>query len=334
METKSYEDAPRIRRVFVPRPLSQIMKEEAVSQIRLSPAPEVAANGTEALDRYIAHVKCLPPAPVVATQLLSLFAETDRDVDRIVELIGVDPSLTAEVLKRCNSASVGLARPVRDMFEAVFQLGFYEVYCIVIASVGSRSMLMLQAESGFKTEDLWRHSVATAAAAATLAKRVQVPEAMSFTAGLLHDIGKLVLSSVERLVYANLMQGASPSGPVLVAAEEANLGFNHAELGARLLERWNLPADVCAAVRYHHSCAMAEAPSQPLPAIVHLANDLAHQFLDKCPDAADISLSSAAALGILKLGADDLPRLSDETREAFQEVEALLQMQPKVACKA
>jgi putative nucleotidyltransferase with HDIG domain len=321
-----------MRRVYRPRTLSQIMKEEA--EVRLNCAPLQAGTGNstvmpdriEMLDRYIGQVRSLPPAPVIATQLLSLFSEADRDIDRIVQLIGLDPSLTAEVLKRCNSASMGLAHPVRDMFEAVFQLGFYEVYCIVVSSVGARTVSILQAEGGLNTEDLWQHSVATAVAAATLAKRAQEIEAMGFTAGLLHDIGKLVLASLERVGYANLVRDAAATGIPLVAAEEASFSFNHADLGARLLERWNLPVNVYEAVRHHHACENAEGPTQPLPAIVGLANDLAHQILAETEDDAVLSDSATEALGFLHLTEADVAALRSETRHALQQVEALLHL--------
>ena len=308
------------------------MKEEAHSTHAETLLPADTENVlavpacTDALDRYIGHVRSLPPAPVIATQLLALFGEADRDIDRIVELIGLDPSLTAEVLKRSNSAYVGLAQPVRDMFEAVFQLGFYEVFCIVVASVGSRSMLALQTEGGMKTEVLWQHSVGTAVASSALAKRVQATEASAFTAGLLHDIGKLVLASVERGVYANLMRDAAAAGTPLVMAEEITFGFNHAGLGARLLERWNFPAEVCAAVRHHHSASGAEATSQPLPAIVTLGNELSHQVLAEPGQSAEISAAGAEALTLLGLAPADLPTLLEATRSDLQQVEGLLQI--------
>ncbi len=71
-------------------------------------------------------------------QLLGLFREPDRDVDRIVELIRLEPSLTAEVLNRCNSAVFGRGESATDVFEAVSRLGFYEIYCLVLALVSSQ----------------------------------------------------------------------------------------------------------------------------------------------------------------------------------------------------
>jgi putative nucleotidyltransferase with HDIG domain len=279
------------------------------------------SDAVEALDRYLEQVQGLPPAPVVATQLLSLFSEADRDIDRIVELIGLDPSLTAEVLKRCNSAYMGFAQPIREIFEAVFQLGFYEVYCVVVGLVGSRSLSIVRTK-GFQTDLLWQHSVATAAAAAILAKRVQETEAIGFTAGLLHDLGKLVLASVDGPAYASL---TAASGSALVAAEELTYGFNHADIGARLLALWNLPENVCVAVLRHHSSSRAGERHSVLSAIVNLANHLAHQVVDDPKNSTAGSEYPADALALLPLlRPEDLPSALAETRDALDQVATAL----------
>jgi putative nucleotidyltransferase with HDIG domain len=275
-----------------------------------------------ALDQYIERTRGLPPAPVVATQLLSLFGDPDRDIDRIVELISLDPSLTAEVLKRCNSAYMGLARPVRDMFEAVFQIGFYEVYCIVVAFFGSRSLSMVQNKTDFDVEPLWQHSVVTAVAASILGKRVGTTEAVAFTAGLLHDVGKLVFASVEGPGYADLIRRSAPFGPNLVVAEDENFGFNHADVGARLLTRWNLPGNVCVAVRRHPHPSNGEREADSLPVVAKVANYLAHELQDGS-DQNGPAASYAETLEALGLAPADVPAILDQTRTQLQQVEAL-----------
>ena len=90
------------------------------------------------IDQYLEDVHHLPSAPTLVVELLELFKHPDRDIDRVVELISHDPSLTAEVLKRCNSAYLGGGQPADGMFEAVTRLGFYEVYCSVVATLEPR----------------------------------------------------------------------------------------------------------------------------------------------------------------------------------------------------
>src|ERR1035441_2907787 len=100
----------------------------------------------KALDQYLDRVQNLPPAPTVAIQLLDLFSDPDRDIDRIVELISHDPSLTAATLKRCNSGALCGVEPASDMFDAVSRLGLYEVYCIVIGLTTSQTMMQVRAK--------------------------------------------------------------------------------------------------------------------------------------------------------------------------------------------
>jgi len=278
------------------------------------------------LDHYIDRVKHLPPTPIVAVQLLDLFANPDRDIDRIVELVGHDPALTAETLKRCNSAFLKGTEPATDMFDAVTRLGFYEVYCIVVAMLGSQAMTLVRSKHAADTTRFWRHSVTTAVIAATLARRVQVVDATAFTAGLLHDVGKLILLSVDGMNYADLVRNATGSGRGLSAAEESAMGFDHASLGARLLARWGLPENVCLAVRLHHQSPAAAAQHQRLAAAVNFANCLAHQITDGptvAPAAEDIS---PEAMDLAELTAKDIPSVLQQIQQAVERVQGLLQM--------
>jgi putative nucleotidyltransferase with HDIG domain len=249
----------------------------------------------ESIDHYINRVQNLPPAPTVAVQLLDLFSDPNRDIDRIVELVGLDPALTAETLKRCNSACLVGAEPAADMFEAVSRLGFYEIYCIVVALLGSQTMTLVRGRYGVDATRFWQHSVTTAVVATALARRVGADEATAFTAGLLHDIGKLILVSTNGIIYAGLLRDAGGCGAALVAAEESAMGFNHAALGARLLARWGLPENLCHAVNYHHQSPISAGNFQRLAATVNLANCLARQMIDgpmNTQAAADTSLEA------------------------------------------
>ncbi|HVY70291.1 MAG TPA: HDOD domain-containing protein [Verrucomicrobiae bacterium] len=286
----------------------------------------MGTNQMDKADQYIDRVKDLPPAPTVATQLLGLFGDPDRDVDRIVELIGHDPSLTAEVLRRCNSALFRGDEAVTGMFEAVMRLGFYEVYCVVSALVGARAMSMGKAKGGLDMGSLWRHTVVTAVAASTLAKGDQEAEALAFTAGLLHDIGKLVLSSVESARYAGLVQQSGAFGQSLADAEQAAFGVNHAVVGARLLTRWGLPENVATSVLLHHSSIESAGPHAELAARVNVANALAHRLIDQTAETPVLLSCSPDAMILLEVSADDVPVLLERTKTGLQRVESLLNM--------
>jgi putative nucleotidyltransferase with HDIG domain len=276
-------------------------------------------------DQYIERVVDLPPAPTIAVELMGLFADADYDIDRVVELISHDPALTVAVLKRCNSAALGGSRVATDMFEAVTRLGFYEVQCVVATIVGARAMSLGKGEGPMDVSHLWRHSVVTAVAAATLAKRVQETEATAFTAGLLHDVGKLVFASVERLTYANLIGQAGTSGPKLAEAEQTAFGVSHASIGARLLTRWGVPPNVAGAALHHHGTKFDE-PHAQLAATVGLASDLAHQISGQNALQPNVLVSRPDAVIFFELTADDIPTLIQQTEKDLHRVQGLLEM--------
>jgi len=278
------------------------------------------------LDEYIERVKHLPPAPTVAVQLLGLFNDPDRDIDRIVELISIDPSLTAETLKRCNHGCDRGDEPASDMFEAVTRLGFYQVYCVVVALIGSRTMTLVRSNYTADATRLWEHSVTTAVTASLLAARVQVLEATAFTAGLLHDVGKLILVSVEGVAYAQMVRDSGVFGSAMGAAEEQLLGFTHAALGARLLARWDLPEDVCLAVKFHHQSPAQAGASQRLAAVVNFANCLAHEIVDGAGGAPAAAEISPEAMELLELTPKEIPSVILQVNEALGGVQDLMQM--------
>jgi len=289
-------------------------------------AGQDSCYGLEAIDQYLDRVQHLPPAPLVAMQLLNLFSDPDRDIDRIVELVSNDPALTAETLKRCNSGQFRGAEPAADMFEAVTRLGFYEIYCIVVALIASRTMTLVRAKYSWDSTRLWRHTVTTAVIAGILAKRVQVAEATAFTAGLLHDIGKLIFISVEGTAYAEGRRTAGYFGPLSALAEESSLGFSHAALGARLLSRWGLPENVCLAVQWHHQSPATVTRYQRLKATVNFANCLAHQMIEGPAHAPSAAEASPEAMALVEWIAKDIPLVLWDTELALRRVRGLLQL--------
>ncbi len=279
-------------------------------------------------DQYIDRVKDLPPAPTVATELLGLFGDPNHDMDRIVDLIGHDQSLTVEVLRRCNSASFRGAEPALDMFDAITRLGFYEVYCVVAALVGARAMSCGKTSGGADAVKLWRHSVVTAVSAATLAKRLEEPEAVAFTSGLLHDIGKQVFHSVEGPAYSDLLRRTEHNGGQLAEVEKAAFGVNHAEIGGRLLSRWGLPGAVAAATTHHHDSPKTAGEHESLAAMVSLANNLAYQIVDQAGRTPNLESCHPDSVMLMQLSPNEVEPLVAEIKCNMERVQSLLDLAP------
>lgn len=279
------------------------------------------------MDGYLDTVENLPPTPALLVQLIELFQQPDRDVDEVVKLMSQDPALTADVLRKCSSSFFGDNEPVTNVNEAVFRLGFYEVYRMTVALFGLQAMTTAKFAKSIEVEALWRHSALTAMAAGVLAREAQEPEGAVFTAGLLHDVGKIVFASAEGPRYAALLAQHGHGGTSLYEAEKLAFGFSHGEIGARLLARWGVPAEVSIPVLGHHNLEWS-MPYARLAAIVSLANLIAHCLEDTLPGTKCVIPEAAPALKLLELGEDELPGLVEQTRRDAKRLHSLLVAKP------
>jgi putative nucleotidyltransferase with HDIG domain len=227
------------------------------------------------LDDYINRVKSLPPAPHILSQLLALLNDDDIDSGQIVDLITYDPGLTAKLLQRGNSASSGLSSPVQDLTQVVTRLGYNEIYRMVAVVIGEGMLGNAQHGYGIQTGELWQHSATAGLAAKVIAENLGADADLAFTAALLHDIGKLVLNGFLEGAYEPVLKQTGVSGQSFVEAEKSILGVEHAEVGGRVLARWNFPENLVQAVWHHHDPAAAH-PYQQLAGYVYLADILAH----------------------------------------------------------
>lgn len=240
-------------------------------------ATKTMTVNTTVLDAYLDRIKHLPPTPTIMIQLIELFRQPEADADEIVTLLRGDPALSVEVLRRCNSSFFGSDTPVMDINEAVFRMGFYEVYQITITLFGMQAMTPKEKVPGFSAEALQRHSSMAAIAAGALALDVGESEGIAFTAGLLHDVGKIVLALGEREKYVSVMEDCERTGASLSEKEKTLFGFNHDEIGARLLQRWGVPVDVVTPVLAHNDPKPA-GESQRFVLITNLASRLANHI--------------------------------------------------------
>ena len=274
----------------------------------------------EPIIKFVNRVKNLPPSPKVLVKLLEVSHRPDQDVEQVVQMITHDPSLTAEVLKRCNSAFFGSERPAGDMFEAVTRLGFQEVYNTVVALFANDAIL----HPGYSphVEILWRHSVAVGVGAGVLAEIVGDPVAHAFTAGLLHEVGKVVMISANAASYTMAVQDAAIMKCSVLATEKNHFGFDHTQLGECLLQRWKLPPDITAAVRHHH-CLEGAEPFQRLAAEVHLANLIAHATADKFTTAPENLESGRDSMGVLQLSPETVASLIPTMQKELEKARSL-----------
>jgi HD-like signal output (HDOD) protein len=207
------------------------------------------------LDRLIEQANELDPLPASAVRLAELVGSLDCHLGDVAELIEFDQALTVKLLRAANSAASGSAAPVGTVREAVIRMGTARVLALAVAS-SARPLLQARVPAyGLDEGALWRHSVAAAVAAETVPAfcRSDVP-AETFTAALLHDVGKLVMGrflSPEILGFIRQAQEVDHLGRL--EAESLLLDVHHGELGGVIAQHWKLPPRVVLGITYHHN---------------------------------------------------------------------------------
>jgi putative nucleotidyltransferase with HDIG domain len=238
-------------------------------------------------------------------------ASPDATTDSVGDLISQDVSLTAKILQLVNSAFFGVAQPVSSAREAVQILGFSLVRTLAL-SIYVFSRFDPVKMPDFPVERLWRHSFATGMLAHRIATREKAaPESVevAFTAGILHDIGKVTLSYSLPQLHRKAMERAAEEKIPSHEAELAVIGAGHPEVGAFLLGLWGLPAELVSAVECHHRPKLRGVEGFCATAAVHIAEYIqtARTPVWNPPLVASVDMEYVRALGL------------EETLRAFED---------------
>lgn len=214
----------------------------------------------------------LPAMPSSISEVIAACDDQDMTVGQLSQVILRDQNLTANILKLANSAFYGHARTVTTATEAVVLLGFSAIKSLAISSHTSRLLSGALPGYGLQQGELWQHSIAVAFTARRLAVEVHLaPVEEAFVAGLLHDLGKTILSSYMENAFEEVTRIAQERRMPFHEVERELLGFDHAELGAQVALAWSFPPELEEAIRFHHS--PHEATLKPtLAHCVHLAD--------------------------------------------------------------
>ena len=227
------------------------------------------------LEHILKRIQALPPLPTSAMRVIALTKNPATSARELENVIAQDPALAAGMLRQANSAYYGYARRISSLQEAIVVLGFQATQGLAMASAVAPLLKIQLVGYEIDQDGLWKHSMLTAMAAKSLCKKTKIPYGdVAFTAGLLHDIGKLVISIYVQEVGAYLLEKVSVANLSYVELEEKIIGFNHATVGGFLAKGWNLPEDLVAAIAYHHDPTKAQIYEE-LACVIHVANGLA-----------------------------------------------------------
>jgi putative nucleotidyltransferase with HDIG domain len=208
----------------------------------------------------------------VATRLMQLVEDPDTSGADLAAVIQYDPSMTANVLRLCNSVAMGGVRKVTDVKQAVNLLGIEKLISLVILADSAPNFRSGQSGYDLGYGELWRYSVSAAIIARELAEEKDAKNvSLVFTSALIKDIGKVILHTYISEAFDQIRDQVFRAGKSFLEAEKQVLGIDHAELGALAMEKWGFDPQMVDIIRHHHNPLESDSQGLALP-IVYMAD--------------------------------------------------------------
>lgn len=285
---------------------------------------------TTSIDSLVKGSLELASLPEVVMRAVDLINDPNSSAAEIGRIIGEDPALTARLLKIVNSPFYGFPSRIDTVSRAITVIGTLELLDLILATS------VIKAFSDIPTElvdmnAFWEHSLYTAVVARVLASRHRAPNTERyFIAGLLHDIGALVLYRQAPQQSTTALRRAREELTPLHEVELELFGFHHGDVGAALLQAWHLPDTLIEAVHHHHTPQLSE-PIRLETSIVHLADVIACAVHDPSAEAGRIPPMESAAWDLVGLPVHILEGVINEADNQFAEARAVILPQASAA---
>ena len=226
-------------------------------------------------EELLVSVNRLPVLSNVVSKAIKLIEDPNCSIRELSDIISKDQSISVKVVRLANSAFYGTPRKMTSLHEALIRLGLKTSRSLLITA--SMSNLFRKMADGFiiTKSQLWTHSYAVAFISGSIAKATKrVDNDIAFTAGIIHDIGKLILANHLKNSYQDIVKLSIDSNVELWTVEDQKLGLNHATIGGLVLDHWNFPETIVTAVSNHHSLT-CESEFDSLTGVLTLADGLA-----------------------------------------------------------
>jgi HD-like signal output (HDOD) protein len=285
------------------------------------------------LKTLVQKITDLPTLPSMMATITRLMQDPRTSAEELGRAIATDPALVSKVLKLVNSAFYGFPGRISTITQAIVILGFSTIRNVVLTT----SVLKVFGNSrspGFDVEYFWEHSLLTGAIAKSLAMEKDLPfTEETFIAGLLHDMGRMVLSQRLTPEFERVVAFKEKAGVPLLQAEKAVLGLTHGEVGGWLARKWNLPLPFVDVMRYHHFPLEAPVPEGPrhqdtgdLIPLVHAADAMAKHIVDGMPDSAAIPAVHPAVWERVGMRDEAWERFRRRTKDEVEKARAFLEI--------
>ncbi len=277
-------------------------------------------------ERILKTLKDLPAMPQVVIKAREILADTNSGIKDVVKILETDQAITTKILRVANSAYYGMSGKISNIQHASVVLG-YKTIGEMITLAASSSLLNKNLEGyGLGSGDLWKHSLSVAIGSRVIASRKNADLAeTSFSAGLIHDAGKLVLDKYvleKKAEFDELMEFGQIT---YMQAEEKIFGFNHAELGFDVCKHWRIPEDISVAIKHHHAPSRSDENFlahiiYAADAIVNMSDALAKMEGMSAGLEAMMYMLDDRTMEFLELEESDIQPIMDEINSTIKEM--------------
>ncbi|MCK4468450.1 MAG: HDOD domain-containing protein [Desulfobacterales bacterium] len=279
------------------------------------------------IDRIINSIGELPILPTIYMKLTHLLNVSDSSIKMISNIISEDQAVAAMVLKIVNSATYGFYNKIGDLQHAIVILGLNEIKNLVLATSMYKVVKEFKSSSAFDMQEFWKHSIGCAISARVLAETAYLknPEDV-FTGGLLHDIGKLIHAAYLCEEFDDVVANVVETGSQMSESEKKILGFDHAQTGSVLAEKWRLPRKTVNMIAHHHLSYMPDTLTREIAA-VHIGNSLCISLRMGSGGEKRVPIVNQKAWEILDLKLSDLEYVVQRSTKLFEESISIMEFE-------
>ncbi|NLB64217.1 MAG: HDOD domain-containing protein [Fibrobacter sp.] len=268
----------------------------------------------------------LPALPDVILKSNALLSNPRSSITELGAVISSDQIIAAKIIRVVNSALYGFPGRISSINHALVILGFSAVKNILLTTAILSNFNLKQEIHGFSMQSFWRHSLATGCVAQVLALHtLQKNPDEAFVAGLLHDIGKIILTQTLPEKFYKAVEIAHNRNILIAQSEKEIFGFDHSIVGKLLAEKWNLPENLQATIAYHHH-PQTLSPHSDLIKIVHAADIIARGLLIGHPGDKSIPIMDIKTWEHLNINDKEIDEILIESLDAIKKSEIFLEI--------
>ena len=302
-----------------PRSPEAVKREEGGAEVRSAVEAGGLPSGEALKKKILRTVKDIPPMPQTTFKAHKLIKDPRTNFEDLAKVLETDQAIAARVLRMANSPYYGMSGNVSSLKHASTVLGLKTLEELIVVAGSTKSLSNRMEGYGLEAGDLWQHSLAVAFGSKIIATRKNPGMANdAFSAGLIHDVGKIVLDPYvleRRDAFQTFLSGGKET---FLSAEKEILGFDHGEIACELCMSWNVPDTLATAIRYHHS--PSESNGNQLTHIVHMADAIAMMSgMGAGIDGLQYYMDEEA-VAMLGLKPDDMSAIMVEMVEAVQTI--------------